>query len=116
MKEKIDWPKHPVPEQALIVEDIVGLCTMFLKNVHPIGEFQLDVAGGFIYSLFITWQRADPINKSHLLPVMIEMIDKYRIDEKADEIRKTNPMAKEMCSSFLEEKGIILKRIIKEKN
>jgi len=80
---------------------------MYEKSQHPIGEFKLDTGGGgFVYSLFVTWKRADPYNKNLLIEILKKIINKYEIDKKTDEIKKTYPSAAKFSADYLTENGI----------
>jgi len=103
----IFWEKYNPMQQFIIIEDIVGLCMMYEKSQHPIGEFKLDTGGGgFVYSLFVTWKRADPYNKKLLIEILKKIINKYEIDKKTDEIKKTYPSAAKFSADYLTENGI----------
>jgi len=105
----INWENYDPRQQYIIIEDIVGLCMMYEKSQHPIGEFKLDTGGGgFVYSLFVTWKRADPYNKNMLIEILKKIIDKYNIDKKTDEIKKTYPSAAKFSADYLSENGINL--------
>ena len=105
----IFWEKYNPMQQFIIIEDIVGLCMMYEKSQHPIGEFKLDTGGGgFVYSLFVTWKRADPYNKNLLIEILKTIINKYNIDKKTDEIKKTYPSAAKFSADYLSENGIKL--------
>lgn len=105
----IFWEKYDPRQQYIIIEDIVGLCMMYEKSQHPIGEFKLDTGGGgFVYSLFVTWKRADPYNKNLLIEILKKIINKYDIDKKTDEIKKTYPSAAKFSENYLSENGISL--------
>jgi len=82
---------------------------MYEKSQHPIGEFKLDTGGGgFVYSLFVTWKRADPYNKNLLIEILKKIINKYEIDKKTDEIKKTYPSAAKFSADYLSENGVNL--------
>ena len=105
----IFWEKYDPMQQYIIIEDIVGLCMMYEKSQHPIGEFKLDTGGGgFVYSLFVTWKRADPYNKNLLIEILKKIINKYEIDKKTDEIKKRYPSAAKFSANYLSENGISL--------
>jgi len=105
----IFWEKYNPMQQYIIIEDIVGLCMMYEKSQHPIGEFKLDTGGGgFVYSLFVTWKRADPYNKNLLIEILKKIINKYDIDKKTGEIKKTYPSAAKFSEDYLSENGINL--------
>jgi len=105
----IFWEKYDPMQQFIIIEDIVGLCMMYENSQHPIGEFKLDTGGGgFVYSLFVTWKRADPYNKNLLIEILKKIINKYEIDKKTDEIKKTYPSAAKFSYDYLTEHGINL--------
>ena len=105
----INWEKYDPLQQYIIIDDIVGLCLMFEKNNSAIGEFKLDTGGGgFVYSLFVTWQRADPINKNLLIEILKKIIDKYEIDKKTDELKKRYRSAAKYSNDYLSEHGINL--------
>jgi len=105
----IKWENYDLVQQYVIIEDIVGLCLMFEKNHSAIGEFKLDTGGGgFVYSLFVTWQRADPFNKKLLMDILKKIIDKYEIDKKTDELKKTYRSAAKYSNDYLSEHGVNL--------
>jgi len=105
----INWENYDPRQQYIIIEDIVGLCMMYEKSQHPMGEFKLDTGGGgFVYSLFVTWKRADPYNKDMLIEILKTIINKYNIDKKTDEIKKTYPSAAKFSANYLSENGINL--------
>ena len=105
----INWENYDPRQQYIIIEDIVGLCMMYEKSQHPFGEFKLDTGGGgFVYSLFVTWKRADPYNKDMLIEILKTIINKYNIDKKTDEIKKTYPSAAKFSANYLSENGINL--------
>lgn len=105
----IEWEKYNPMQQFIIIEDIVGLCMMYEKSQHPLGEFKLDTGGGgFVYSLFVTWKRADPYNKNLLIEILKIIINKYEIDKKTDEIKKRYPSAAKFSANYLSENGINL--------
>jgi len=103
----ICWELFDSMQQYIIIEDIVGLCMMYEKNQNAIGEFKLDTGGGgFVYSLFVTWKRADPFNKKLLIDILKKIINKYEIDKKTDEIKKKFPSAAKFSDDFLKEHGV----------
>jgi len=105
----IKWENYDDRQQYIIIEDIVGLCMMYEKNQNAIGEFKLDTGGGgFVYSLFVTWKRADPYNKNLLIDILKTIINKYEIDKKADEIKKTYSSAAKFSQDYLSENGVDL--------
>ncbi len=105
----INWENYNPMQQYVIIEDIVGLCMMYEKNQNAIGEFKLDTGGGgFVYSLFVTWKRADPYNKNLLIDILKTIINKYDIDKKTDEIKKTFPSAAKFSADYLSEHGVNL--------
>jgi len=105
----INWENYNPMQQFVIIEDIVGLCLMFEKNNSAIGKFKLDTGGGgFVYSLFVTWKRADPFNKKLLIDVLKKIIDKYEIDKKTDELKKTYRSAAKYSNDYLSEHGVNL--------
>ena len=105
---KIIWDDHSFNEAMMVIDDIVGLALHFTKTNHPMGEFPDGfTGGGFLYSLFVTWQRAIGENKIRLFPVMQECIDQYDVATKVQEIRTNNPEAARMSMKFLKEHGVI---------
>ncbi len=105
----IHWENYDSRQQYVIIEDIVGLCMMYEKNQNAIGEFKLDTGGGgFVYSLFVTWKRADPYNKNLLIDILKTIINKYEIDKKTHEIKKTFSSAAKFSADYLSENGVNL--------
>ncbi len=101
---KIDWEKYNDYGSFMIIDDIVGLCLQYNTDQrHPHGEFPFDTGGGFLYSVFITWRRADPNNKKKLMPLMKEWINQYDVPFK---VKMMVPGAQEMSQKWLEKNGI----------
>lgn len=73
------------------IDDIFGLILHF------------DPLGHFLTKFMILWRTADASNKVILKDVTLKFIEKYKLQEKAQEIRNTNPQAREWSSEFLSE-------------
>ena len=104
----INWEKYSLDEAMIVIDDIVGIALQFNTNKHPLGELDLPVGGGFVYSLFITWKRADAIcditNRMTLFPIMRKVINDESIDVKLKEWYPE--MLQKYSVKFLKEKHV----------
>jgi len=74
-----------------LIDDVVGIIVMFGK----------EVTGGFLGSMMLTWQRADPPNKQILHKPMSTLIRKYKLLEAYVRLQEEHPMAAHYSKEYL---------------
>ena len=81
-----------------IIDDIIGGLVMYQPATDR---------GSFVDTVLMAWQRADPDNKRLMQDYIDEIIDKYRLDQIWDKIKKKDPAAQRLSDDWMAEHEIV---------